>query len=238
MRWLIHLFALLIGALLVVLGYYYIEFVRALVSALNERIVEALLGSSSWGVAIFMRPVLNVGLLIIEGLVAALILAACIEAPFKGKVSRETLRLIAMVAAFSAGPLFASHAFSILWGDVSIFGIVLVKHFDPERLTFALGVGLGMVAVWYVAADLFPFVFRPSTGTIWPVVSILSSLLPIIVIVAALGNYWFGSYPWTGYKLAALKVWGPLIPIDIAIISIEAWLLKRSLFGVEESVVR
>ncbi|MEK7156747.1 MAG: hypothetical protein AAB790_02980 [Patescibacteria group bacterium] len=239
MKTLAHLLALIGAVAFVVAGYTYFDFLRLLVSAFNGRIVESLLDSSTWGAAFFMRPVLHGALLGIEGLVATALLWAAIEAPFKGKVSRETLRFILMAGSILTSLLFGAYVYSVLWGDVTLWGVVIMPGHDPARLSFALAGSLAQVGAWYGVSQGIPLLFRPRVGVFWPLIELLSSLIPLAFVVGALMSYWFGDYPWTTYRLMALKIWSPIEIVDVIVIAVNLRLLTRGFLGgvSEETVI-
>lgn len=237
-KWLWRKIALILAILVVLPAVWY-------VTALRDQLMRAGTSAADWALQSQNVIVRTTAMPLVTWAICVLIVIALIMIvslffrimPSILVLSEDLLRTLANFVALAANVAFAVYAYHILWGTLRVFGdFTIVEKFDPDKITFSLGAGLGKAAVAYLFCQALPLLFKPRISVGWSATDIFFSAIPLFVVLSALLAYMVGQYEWTTYRLEALWIWVPMELVDVTMAVAGLRYLTRGFISSEEVV--
>ena len=232
----------------VVLELWTYSFPRNALLALNEGIanpvISAFLPPKDDPIA-YAATLLSVkyGLLVIEVLAAIAILWWLLRILFGNTMSiaRWTVRQMwghaLGVTVFVGTVWYAAYSYHILWGDVSIRGLVLWPAWMPKDTYPWMTAQIGYVTGFYIVINMAPAVFRQVLGILPALLNVFGSALTGgIWLSAAVAMAISTEYTVTPFRIHAIKEFAPVFVSDLFIIVILFRLMRRMAVATTEEV--
>ena len=157
-------------------------------------------------------------------------------------VATRTERVIAAhllgIVVFFGSVAFFMYEFSILWGDVAIRDVVLVKAWEPKDIYPSMTAQLGIVMGAYIVLAFSPAALRTVLGVGLAFLNVISSAVTAGVwLTAFFAALISTSYAATPFRMYALEIFAPQFVADLLVILVMFRLIRRGYVAATEEVV-